>query len=133
VAAIETHPIDGDIIDDSFVIDVGDMHRAYIDDGPIVEEVTVPPVAAFVASAAVTVAVIDSAIKSDCRAPIPGVPKIHTVRKGPVAGSPQIIGLRRLDPRARYPVVILDVVAPGPIARCPQIPISGNRRLVIDR
>jgi hypothetical protein len=37
VAAVETHAIDGDVVDDSFVVDVGDMHRADIDDCAIVE------------------------------------------------------------------------------------------------
>jgi hypothetical protein len=131
VAAVEAHAVDVDIVDNSFVIDVGDMHRSDIDYGAIVEEVTAPPVAAFVAPAAVAVAVINSTIKSDGRAPIAGMPKIHTFPEGPISGSPQIIRLRRLDPGARHPVVILDVVAPSPIARSPQIPIAGNRRLVI--
>jgi hypothetical protein len=109
------------------------MHRAYVDDCAIVEKVASPPVAAFVAPAAVAVAVIDSTIKSDRRAPIAGVPKIHAFPESPISRCPQIIRLRRLDPRARHPVVILDLVAPSPIARSPQIPISGNRRLVIDR
>jgi hypothetical protein len=133
VAAVETHAIDGDIVDDRFVVDVGDMHRADIDDGAIVEEVASLPVAAFVASAAVAVAVIDAAIKSDRRTPIAGVPKIRTFREGPIARSPQIIRLRRLDPCARHPIVILDVVAPSPVARSPQISISRNRRLIVDR
>src|SRR5882724_86977 len=133
VAAVETHAVDGDIVDDSFIVDVGDVHRAYVDDGAIVEDVTVPPIAALVASAAVAVAVIDATIESDGRTPIADMPKIHTCPEGPVSRCPQIIRLRCLDPCARHPVVILDVVTPSPIARSPQIPVSGNRRLVIDR
>jgi hypothetical protein len=37
IAAVETHAVDGDIVDDSFIVDVGDMHRAYVDDCAIVE------------------------------------------------------------------------------------------------
>src|ERR1700676_4196730 len=66
--------VDGDVVDPRFVLNVGDVRRADIDDGAVVVQMLALPVAAFVAVAAVAVAVIDAAVKSDVRTPIAAVP-----------------------------------------------------------
>src|ERR1700722_4726318 len=87
-AAVETDAIHSDVVDDSLVIDVGNVRRTDIDHFAIVEKMPALPIAALVASAAVAVAVIDTTIKSDGGAPIARVPKINAFPEGPVAGSP---------------------------------------------
>jgi hypothetical protein len=87
-AAVETDAIHGDIVDDSLVIDIGNVRRTDIDHRAIVVKTPALPVAALVASAAVAVAVIDATIKSHSGTPIACMPKINAVPEGPVAGSP---------------------------------------------
>src|SRR5262249_10074840 len=75
--------------------------------------------------------VIDAAVISDVRTPISGPEGIDATDKGPVTGRPQQSRLRRLNPGAGNPVII--VIIPGPIARGPINAGRGNRRLVVLR
>src|ERR1700730_12891336 len=92
-----------------------------------------PPVAAFVAVTAVTIAVIDPAVESNVRTPVAGMPEKYGAFRAPISGGPQVIRLRGGHPRARHPVVVLDIVAPGPVTGGPYVSVVGNRGLVVDR
>src|SRR5438552_16835001 len=65
----------GDIIDDRLVVNVnvGDVHVVH---RAVVEEVTISPISALVATAKVAKPVINDAIESDVRPPITCVPNV---------------------------------------------------------
>jgi hypothetical protein len=121
------------IVDDRLVVDIRYVRRADINDRAVIEEVPALPIAALVASAAVAIAIVDAAIKSDLRPPVACMPNENGTYGCPVSRRPQVVGLRRLDPGAGYPVVVLNVIAPGPVSRHPEVPVSRNRRLLIYR
>src|SRR5450631_592052 len=131
--AVVAHAIHGNVIDDRLVVDVGDVRIADIGHRPVVIETVALPITPLVAAAAVPVTVIHAAIESDLRTPVAYIPYENATPIAPVARSPKETRLGSEDPCARYPVIILVVTAPGPIARCPKVALSGNRRLFIDR
>src|SRR5690348_4274313 len=102
LAAIEADAVDGGVVhDDRLVVDVRDVDVADVVNGPVVIEVTVAPVTAFVALARVPEAVVDAAIEADRRAPVAAMPYVAAVAPAPPARRPQQAGFRRLDPGAR--------------------------------
>lgn len=123
VAAVEAHASYIDVIDHSLVIHVGDMHAAKVGNRPVVVEGTTTPVAAVETNTAVSVSVVDSAVKSYVRAPITRMPDIRATAPAPVTRCPQVTRCGSHNPRARHPVVI--VVAICPISRCPDIANCG--------
>ena len=112
-------------------VDVDEADAAEIVDGRIVEEPPVIPAAALVAEAIVAVAVMDAAIKADVGRPVAAMEQVDAADERPVAGSPQKARLRRLDPYARHPVVV--VVVPGPVAGRPDVAGRRHRRLIVVR
>src|SRR5450631_4568951 len=133
VAAVVAHAIDGDVVNDGFVVHIGNVHAADVVDGTVVVKMAAPPVAALVAIAAVSIAVIHAAVKSHLRAPVAGMPEKYRALHSPVPRRPEIIGLRRQHPRSRHPVIVLVVIAPSPVSRGPEIAIFGDLGLVVDR
>ncbi len=133
VAAVVTHPVHGNVVDYGLVVDIGDIDVVDVVDGAVVVQAPTLPVAPFIAFAAVAVAVVHAAIESDVAAPITGVPAEKFAGNAPIAGRPQVLRLWRDHPRTRHPVIVLDVVTPGPIARGPYIALVWNGGLVIDR
>ena len=131
IAAIEAYSSYGGIVDDGFVVDVGDVDAAEIVDGPVVREDAVSPVAALVAGAHIAETVIDAAVESDMRPPISGVPNIEAISPAPISWSPEQADGRRLNPGSRYPVVTLGTVCPE--AGCPDVARAGNFGLIVDR
>jgi len=88
-AAIEADVSYGRIVDDGFVVDVGDVDAAEIIHGPVVSEDAASPIAALVAGAHIAEAVIDAAVESDMRPPISGVPNIEAVPPAPIPWGPE--------------------------------------------
>src|SRR5476651_1981237 len=132
-AAVVAHSIHRDVIDDRLVVDVGDVRIADIGHRPVVIETVALPITPLVAAAAVPVTVIHAAIESDLRTPVAYIPYENATPIAPVARSPKVTRLRSENPCARHPVIILIVIAPGPIPRSPQVSLRRNGRLLIDR
>src|SRR5579883_1967198 len=133
IAAVEADAIDPVVHDHRLTIDVGDPDIADVVDGAVVEEGAMVPMAAVIAVAGVAVAIVDAAIEADFAPPIAGMESIAAAGPAPVGGRPQQLRLRRQDPGARHPVVIVLGGIPGPIAGDPDIALSRNGRLLVVR
>jgi hypothetical protein len=88
-AAIEADVSYGRIVDDGFVVDVGDVDAAEIIHGPVVSEDAASPIAALVAGAHIAEAIIDAAIESDMRPPIASMVNVDPVIPAPIARGPE--------------------------------------------
>jgi hypothetical protein len=125
--------IDDGVVDDYVAIDIdvgGVPSATEVGDGAVVEEVVTAPLATIEADAAVAEAVVDAAVVADVRAPVAFVPTVVAAFKTPVAGGPEIAGLRCEDPGAGDPEVAS--VAVGPVAGCPDIAVAGDCGLNLD-
>src|SRR5258708_5860523 len=72
--AVVTDSVHGDVIDHGLVVDIGDVRGGYIVHCAVVVQTAALPVAAFVAPANVTVAVIDPAVEPNVRPPVAEMP-----------------------------------------------------------
>jgi hypothetical protein len=93
--------------------------------------VAAAPVAALVAKADVTKAVIDTAIVADVLTPVARIKAVGVVPVAPIAGGPQRALVRSLHPRAGHPVIA--VWTPSPVSGRPEIAVVGSGRLVVVR
>ena len=130
-AAIEAGAIVGHVVYDGLVVDVRDVDVRDVVDGAVVEEDPVVPTPALIAGTGIAEAIRNPAVKADVRSPIASVENVGAVDEGPISRRPEQSGLRRLDPCSRHPIIIHPVV--GPIARRPEIPRLGDRRLIVNR
>ncbi len=114
---------------------IGIVDHGHIDviDLAIVVEATVAPVTAFVATAEITVAIVDAAIETDSRTPITCAPDEKAAVPGPITRRPQIARLGRQHPGAGHPEITAIVRTPGPVPRRPQVARRRTRRLRVDR
>ena len=112
------------------LIDIGQTNIAEIVGRAIVEETIAPPVAALVTGAAITMAIVHAAVKSDRGAPIARIESKGAVSPAPITRRPQQAAARRLGPGARNPV-IAGIVGIGPVTWRPDIAGAGNRRLIV--
>jgi hypothetical protein len=112
-------------------VDVGDVYSVHVHDGGVIEERAAAPFAAAKALAAVSKAVVDSAVEADMRAPVTAVPNVEAVVPSPVSRSPQQARVGSFHPSAGYPVVAI-VVIPGPIAGSPHIAFAGANGLLVN-
>ncbi len=133
LAAVVTHPIHiGGVVHYCRVVNVvnvGDVHVRYRE---VIEEASVIPPPAFEAFSEVSIAVTDAAVKPDMRAPVAVVEGVASIHPRPIRWSPQIAHFRCHDPCSGHPVVVAVVIAPGPVAWCPDIAIAGTERLLVN-
>jgi hypothetical protein len=127
--------VDGDVVDDDRVryraviyLHVGDRNVVH---GAVVIEPITAPIATLISNANIAEAVVDSAVVSDIRGPIPVVVAVHTAGKPPISRRPQIADLWGLRPSSGHPIVALRSVTP--ISWRPQIAVAGAVRLGIIR
>jgi len=81
-------------------------HRnVHIGYGAVIVEPPAVPVAAIVAAAGVSEAVIDTAVETDVRSPISPMQTVAASAETPVGRSPERADVRRHHPRARNPVI----------------------------
>jgi len=119
------------------VVDVVVNHVAAVDvggeadvvDGAVVVEVVAMPVAAEVAGADVTEAVVNTAVEADVETPVAVVEAVAAAVEAPIGGCPESAVVGRRAPYARDPVVAL--VAPAPVAGGPDVVGIGSGRLVV--
>ena len=115
---------------DLAVVDIRDaMHVDMIDLAVVVEAIALP-IAAVVSRADIAKAIIDPAVIAYLAAPIARVPAIDVADKSPIPRRPECADERRHDPGAGHPVI--PAMINRPIARRPDIPGTGNHRLIVD-
>jgi hypothetical protein len=117
---------DPDVSDVShpIVVNVVDNRRVYGVYRAIVRELIMVPIAAFIPTATITMAVIDAAIEADMQTPIPVIPVIAAGRKCPVGRGPERADIGSHYPNAGHPIVASRRISP--IARCPEIILTGT-------
>lgn len=118
------------VVDDGVGVDVGDG-AAYVGDGAVVEEVAVVPVAAEVAGADVSVAVVDAAVEADVETPVAVAPAVATAVPTPVGRGPEGAVVGREHPDAGHPVEANRSVCP--VAGGPDVVVGGGGGLVVVR
>jgi hypothetical protein len=118
------------VIDDRLVVhpDVRDVHVVYC---TVVGEATMIPIAAFITMADVSETIIHSAIESNVRTPISGMPQVGAASPSPIAWCPEKTNLGGHDPCARNPIIAVITICP--ITRRPDITVTGAKRLRINR
>src|SRR5580704_7596863 len=131
-AAVIANTIDRDIVVDHCLV-VGVVHHrhVYVGDRAVIDESTSAPISARITHAGVAKTVVDSAIKSDVRAPVSRVPKVYAAAPAPIARSPKKSNPRRNYPCSRHPEIT--VRPPSPIAGHPDKPVSGTGWLFVNR
>ena len=111
-AAVVAHLVDGDVVDYRLVVRVVDNRRVDIVDRRVVPELVAFPATAFKALAHIAAAVIDSAVEPHVRTPIPGVKQKHAATPTPIPGRPEHADLRRHDPGSGNPKISFPAIAP---------------------
>jgi hypothetical protein len=76
-AAVVAHAVHGYVVDHSLVIDVN-IGDVYVVDAAVVEKVSSVPIAASVAGAEISEAVVNAAVEANVRTPVTGVPKVES-------------------------------------------------------
>jgi hypothetical protein len=115
--------------DDRTVVDVGDVGADAVNSAVVVEVVAVP-VAAVVADAGVTEAVVDAAIKADVEAPEAAVEAPAVVIPAPIARGPEGTVIGGSTPGAGDPVIAGGT--PVPVAGSPDVVWRGGFGLFVD-
>src|SRR5208282_4363240 len=90
----------------------------------VVHECAVVPAPTLIAEAAVTKAIVHTAVKSNVPPPIPRVPHITPIVPPPITRGPQRAHERYQDPHSRNPVVSVRTICP--VAWGPDITGSGR-------
>src|SRR5579864_1005136 len=134
ISAVVTDAVDRRaVVDDGRVVDVMNHRDIHVGDGTVVEEVSMVPASAFETFSEIAEAVVDPAIEADQWAPITVVENEPSVAPRPVWRSPEEARFGSEDPCARYPIIVIVVVAPCPVPRRPDIAVAGTDRLLVDR
>lgn len=118
------------IDDDGSVVDVSDVVNVDAVDGPVVVEAVSVPVAAVIAVAGVSEAVVDASVVADVRAPEAVVEAVVVAVEEPVAGGPEGPVIGGGDPGPGNPVVAGGSVAP--VAGGPEVVGRGGWGLIVD-
>src|SRR5271155_18870 len=113
----------------SYRLSVGIMDIGPVDiiDRRVVHECAVVPAPALVANAAITKAIVDSAVKSNVLSPIARVPHITPIAPSPIARGPQRAHERYQNPHPWNPIVSVRTIRP--VAWGPYITRPGHNRL----
>src|SRR6202795_3202015 len=92
-----------------------------------------PPPSSFVTFTEVAETIANPAIEADHRTPIPFIENKPFAAPTPIGGSPEETDFRSQHPCARHPIIIVEVVPVGPVARGPYISFARTKGLLIDR
>jgi len=111
------------------VVDVGDIDDVNSIDGPVVIKIVSVPIAAIVAIAGVTEAIVDATVETNVKAPVAAVEAPAVVVPAPVSGGPQSAVVGWGAPGTGNPVVAGR--SPVPVAGCPDIVWRRGLRLLI--
>ncbi len=130
-AAVIAHMVHGGGVDYGLAVDIVNYGDVHVIHRGVVAEVSVIPISAAVAGAAVAVAVVHAAVEADLCAPIAAIPGVSIAAPTPIARSPEQACFRRLHPCTRNPEVAF--IAVGPVAGRPQVAVGGDHGLLIHR
>ncbi len=111
-------------------VNIMDPGNVYVVDGPIVEEMSVFPITAIVASPGIPETVVDAAVVADNRTPGAGVPVVSRAFIIPVTGSPQQVRVGGQHPGGGYPVVSRRT--PSPIPGHPDVILARTKGLLVN-
>src|SRR5260370_1076151 len=88
-AAVVAHAVHGDIIvDDGLVVGIVHHRHVHIGHRAVIHESATAPISARIPHTCITKAVVDSAVKSDVRAPVTGAPNVYAITPAPITRSP---------------------------------------------
>ena len=93
-------------------IDVANNGGIHPGDRGVVVKDSTPPLAAYVAEAEIAEAVIDAAVEAHVRPPVSRMPQVNSARETPVSRSPQRARVGWGSPGARYPVITIRTIGP---------------------
>ncbi len=119
--------VDGHVVH----VDIPYDRRVYIRDRAVVIEIVVVPVATVIATANISMPIVDAAVVADMRSPVAVIPAVTIVHPAPVAGCPQSANIRCDHPDARNPEVPGRLVSP--ISRRPEVVRPRTHRLLVNR
>ncbi len=132
--AVEAHMV---VIDDgvsrndgAIFVHVGDVYSAEVGHRAVIGECSSAPLTTREPDAAVTEAVIHSAVEAHVRPPIASVPTVRAAHEAPISRGPQQTDSRRLHPNARNPVIT--GVPVSPIPRGPEVARRRKGRLFVN-
>jgi hypothetical protein len=117
--------------DHGTVVDVGDAGNVNPVDGAVVIEVVAVPVTAVIAVAGVAETIVNAAIETNMKTPVPAVEAVAVVVEAPVAGRPESAIVGWSAPRAGNPIV--SGRRPAPVAGRPEIVGLGGFGLIVFR
>jgi len=100
------------VIGDVVIVDIVNDGCIHIVDGAVIVERTSVPISALIAAAHITEAVIDTAIVTNVRTPIPVMPEIAAANERPIRRGPERADVRSNDPRSGNPVITAGSVPP---------------------
>jgi hypothetical protein len=129
--AIIADVVDRLIYNNILDIDISNIYVRNVVDGAIIKEISVIPVPALVTNAGITKSISYTPIESDVWRPVAFVINVCAVTPSPISWRPKQSRVRREDPSARDPIIL--VAIPRPIAWRPHEVRPGDRRLVVDR
>src|SRR6266403_796137 len=115
------------------VVDVVNLSDVDVVHGTVIEKAVMVPTSTFITLTEIAEAVTDPAIEADHRTPIPIIENKPFAAPTPISWSPKETDFRSHHPCARHPIVIVEVVAVGPVDRGPYIAFARAKGLLIDR
>src|SRR5271169_4869011 len=133
LAAVIADTVNRCVIDHRRVVNIVNVGDVDVVHRTVVIDLAVVPASAFVAMAEISVTVSDAAIEANLRPPIALMEKESVATPAPVRRSPEIANLGNQYPCARNPVVVAVSRVIGPVARGPEVPLAGAKRLRINR
>src|SRR5450755_4736565 len=84
----------GGVVDDRFVVGVVNIRYVNVIYRRVVAEYAVVPIAAAIADPDVAKTIVDAAVETDARPPIPSPPNVRVVGPAPIPWRPQCTGER---------------------------------------
>src|SRR5215831_1715187 len=119
----------GVIHDDGLVVHVRNVpdvvHRSVVEEGAAI------PIPALVAETFIPETVNNAAVEAHVRTPIALVKNIDAISPAPITGRPEESRFGYQNPCSRYPEE--PVIPVSPIAGCPDVSLTGTKRLLVYR
>src|SRR5438309_6520817 len=102
------------VVDHSLIVSIVHHSHVYVRHRAVINESAAAPISARIADTCVAEAIINSAVKSNVRTPVPRVPNVYAIPPAPITGSPEVSNSRSDYPRPGHPEVAFR--PPSPIA-----------------
>ena len=111
VAAVIADVVNRGFVDYGLVVhmNVGDVN---VIDGTVVVKGAIVPISTLISDTTISVAVIDATIEANVRPPVAGIPSVGVAAPTPIARSPEQANSGSHHPRAGHPEVALITIGP---------------------